>query len=318
MPPTRKPVAMMASTILASLLCLGSAVAQPNLPLDVFSAADSVLRAVSFASLKGKPQNLETRTIPPVDPAGLVPPFDRETRVRIQGAFCRMNGLERCPVFDGEAQGTAFVLARSGEIMTCRHLVHDWIYWASTLNGYRVPPARLVPPIFLVTRSKTTVLSTWKTGYRALLFVDDRALMAPLKHLRDDDAYWDADLLIFQLVSDRLPPPLERGDVPVAGDAFHLVGYAGGGDGPKLHAIAGHVLRSQGIEILTDAATRLGMSGAPLLDEQGRAMAISCGRERGIGPRDGGALALPLDMHLWAKELRDRRGMVPIVDPSLH
>lgn len=316
--PSRRPGSTMTSVLLAWLLSIGTAVAKSDLPVDVFAASDSVLLAVSFAALHGKPQNLETRTIPPIDPTGLAPPFDRETRIRIQGAFCRMNGLERCPVFDGEAQGTAFALARSGEIVTCRHLVHDWIYWASVLNGHRIPSARLVPPIFLIDRSKAIVLSTWEKGYRALLFVDDRALMAPLARLADDAAFWDADLLAFRLASDRLPPPLERGDVPVAGDVVHAVGYASGTDGPKLHAIVGHVLRSQGIEIATDVATRPGMSGAPLLDEHGRAMAISCGRERGIDPRDAGALALPLDVDLWARELRDRRGMVPIVDPSLH
>ena len=296
----------------------GRAEAGPDLPPAVVAASDSVLRAVSFASSGGRPVNRETRHIPPIDPVGRMPPFDRETGVRIQGEFCRMNGLVNCPIFDGEAQGTAFVLARAGTVVTCRHLVQDWIYWASAFNRDHVGPAGLVPPIFLVDHDRSTVVTTWRSHYRRLLFVDDRRLLAPLARLAGDDAFWDADLMAFRLSTDRLPTPLVRGPVPAAGDAVHAVGYVAEGGTTRLHAIGGRVKRSEGIEIETDVATRRGMSGAPLVDGHGRALAISCGRDRGADPRDAGALALPLDVDVWARELRERRGMVPIVDPAMH
>lgn len=301
--------------VATALLATGSIAAEPDLPLGVFAAADSVLRAVSFGAPTGKPRNVATNRIAAIDPTGLAPPFDRQTRTRIQAAFCRANGLERCPIFDREVQGTAFVLARADEIVTCRHLVHDWLHWASVLNG-GIAPARLVPPIFLTDRSRTTTVSTWRTGYHPLLFVDDRALAAPLARLVDADAFWDADILAFRLISDALPPPLPRGAPPLLGETTHAIGYADGSDGVHLHAVAGRVLRSEGIEIETDADTRRGMSGAPLVDAEGRARAISCGRERG-GGASAGALALPLDVDLWAPELHRRRGMVPLVDPDM-
>lgn len=313
----RSPRAIAAAILAATILASGSSAPGSELPLAVFAASDSVLLAVSFGSRSGKPRDVATEQIPAIDPTGLAPPFDRETRTRVQAAFCRLNGLPRCPIFDAEVQGTAFVLSRPDEIVTCRHVVQDWLHWASALNGDRVPPVRLVPPIFLTDRSRTTTVSTWRTGYLPLVFVDDRALAAPLARLADDDAFWDADVLAFRLISDALPPPLPLGDAPLRGDPVHVIGYASDPDGVRLHAVAGRVLRSEGIEIETDAATRRGMSGAPLVDEEGRARAISCGRERSAGGSPA-ALALPLDVDLWARELRHRRGMVPIVDPNAH
>jgi hypothetical protein len=315
---TRRRRANTASAVVlaAAIGASGPAGAEPALRSEIVAASDSVLLAVSFGSLGERPQIVPTDRIAEIDPTGLTPPFDRRTRTLIQGAFCRLNRLERCPIFDGEVQGTAFVLAQPGEIVTCRHIVQDWLHWASALNGGRLRPTRLVPPIFLADRSRTATLSTWETGYVPLLFVDDPALGGPLARLADDDAFWDADVIAFQLASPALPAPLPRGEVPRRGERVHAIGYATDPGGVRLHAVAGRVLRSEGIEIETDAATRHGMSGAPLVDDQGRATAISCGREH---RRDGraGALALPLDVDVWAGELRDRRGMVPIVDPKM-
>lgn len=308
-----------AAAVLTGLACSTRATrAGDDLPPAVSTAAAAIVRAVSFAGLDGAgPQAVATNEIPRIDVDAVTPPYTPDQRRRVQGEFCRMNGLAVCPVFTEENRGTAFAVDGGGRFLTCRHLVHDWIYWAWKLNGEATPARAIVPPIVLVSRSGRLAGTSRHGRFRKTLYVEDDALLKPLASLLRDERFWDMDFFGFQLPVSRIDHSLARGPVPGVGENAHVLGFAPKGERQALMAASGHITRVGEANIESNAPSQPGMSGAPILDDLGRVVGVSCARGTAVAGGRRGALASIVGEARLAAFLWHRWGVeLQVVPPS--
>lgn len=272
-------------------------------------AAGSVLRVFSFANPDAAaPAKHETARLPRLPLAALRFPLPVELRVAFQAEACRLNGLEWCPIFREESRGTAFAVERSGRFMTCRHIVQDWLYWVAAFNPGSQALNNLTPPLALAdANGRLAFVSVAPgSGFRMSLLASSARLERPLAQLLRGDMFWDADFMQFDLADDLGVAPLRRRLSFQAGETIRLLGYPDrrlGGDAAPLIVSRGRVLEKQAVTLVTDARSAKGVSGAPMLDENGHVGGMTCSISRSRGPR-GPRLALGIPVS--PQELRAR------------
>lgn len=305
MPTRRKLTAVMrlpgllAAIAMTALGVASARAQQPAYHAAMERAVESTLRIISFANPGTRaPKKLETQTLPRLSLATFSFPMAREQRIAFQAEACRLSGMAWCPIFDEEARGTAFSLEKPGRFMTCRHLFHDWYYWARLFNPER-PLRSLVPPFVLVDRlEKLVFVSTGPTGggYRIALMMDEPRLNAPMAQLTKTDLIWDADVFAFDLMEGMGVAPLVQGSAPESGQRIAFIGYPDTNGALRPLVSGGAITQRRGVASVTSAASAKGMSGGPILDLEGRAKGISCalGRDNAMGRRT--AYALPLSI----------------------
>jgi hypothetical protein len=281
-------------------------------------ASTSVLRIISFAN-EGNvpPARVATATLPPLPLGALRYPLPVEMRAAFQGEACRLNGLEWCPVFKEETRGTAFSADRPGRFMTCRHLVQDWLHWARAYNPGS-EGREIIPPFALAdSEGRLSFVSVARGGggFRLSFFAQSRRLERPLTSLLRGDLFWDADFLQFDLASDLGVPPLRRRESLDAGERLTLLGYpdrAGAG----LATSTGSVTTRDGLTLVTNAPSAKGISGGPMLDDDGLVGGMACSIGRARGPRAvRPALGLPVLPQELASRLRETHGVETIGTP---
>lgn len=275
-------------------------------------AADSTLRIISFANPGTRaPKKLETQSLPRLSMASFSFPMAREQRIAFQAEACRLSGMAWCPIFDEEARGTAFSVEKPGRFMTCRHLFHDWYYWARLFNPER-PLRSLVPPFVLVDRKEKLVfVSTGPTGggYRVTLMMDDARLNAPMAQLTRADLIWDADIFAFDLMEGMGVAPLAIGSVPERGQRIAFIGYPDSNGALRALVSGGAVAERRGVASVTTAASAKGMSGGPVLDLEGRAKGLSCALGRDTLRSGRTAYVLPLSLEALERGLQGTHGV---------
>jgi hypothetical protein len=294
-----------------------SAVNQTGNPLAA-SASASVLRIISFANEgNDPPARVATANLPALRIGALRYPLPVELRAAFQGEACRLNGLEWCPVFKEETRGTAFSADRPGRFMTCRHIVQDWMHWARAYNP-GAADRDIVPPFALADsegRLAFVSVAPGGGGYRLSFFAQSRRLDRPLTALLRGDLFWDADFLQFDLSSDLGAPPLRRRESLDPGERLTLLGYPDR-SGAGLVASRGTVTTRDGLTLVTNAPSAKGISGGPMLDEEGLVGGMACSIGRARGPRAARpALGLPVLPQELAARLRDTHGVETIGTP---
>jgi hypothetical protein len=281
-------------------------------------ASASVFRIISFANEGNTPPaRVATASLPPLPLGALRYPLPIEMRTAFQAEACRLNGLEWCPIFKEETRGTAFSADRPGRFMTCRHIVQDWLHWARAYNpsgDFR----EIIPPFALSdAQGRLAFVSVTRGGggFRLSFFAQSRRLERPLTSLLRGDLFWDADFLQFDLASDLGAPPLRRRESLDAGESLTLLGYpdrAGAG----LAASSGTVTTRNGLTLVTNAPSAKGISGGPMLDEEGLVGGMACSIGRARGPRaTRPALGLPVLPQELASRLRETHGVETIATP---
>jgi hypothetical protein len=273
-------------------------VAQLGLPFgDFFRDAVFEIYTIGLVdSASQRPNIIDTNAVPPVtDPKVLA-----VNPIAWQVETCRNQGLRYCPVLGNDARGTAFVLA--GDMLyTCRHLMQNWLVWASQANG-NIALSKLSPPMRILDRSKNVVYDSAMAPRDAMLrfaLINDDPRLA-FEYREGDPALTKQKKASFRradVVGLKSSKPLAPGFTPrtlpglrtlLAGQSVYYAGYpgktdyyrSGPGDTPGgiLVASSGVALATSDTDnaLLSTAPTYVGGSGGPLVTENGDLIGLAC------------------------------------------
>ncbi len=246
----------------------------------------------------------------------------------LQIETCRKQNLIRCPVTVNARADTIFL--NNGKYYSCRHLFHNWLQRASAENNRAVKD--LIVPAMIVDANYKVV---YNSAYSPSLTFDFLQTNPAANVPHSNSGYDSPERRLFKLfdivsmttsqqfgVDAKLAETSDvKSDIQKT-DAVYLLGYPdktqqfinGVGDAPGnqvmvSHGIVDHSYTGPETTFMTSAFNTGGISGGPVVTENGLILGIHCTRE---APLDSGmhpdlvkSIPYPLNMDYLAKLWED-------------
>lgn len=283
------------------------------------------------------PRIVDILTLEPVtDPKALA-----TDPIAWQVETCRNQGLRFCPVLGNDARGTAFVLG-GDTLYTCRHLMQNWLVWASQAND-NIELSQLSPPLKILDRDKHVVYDSALAQRGAMLrfsLINDDPRLAfeyreenPFLTKQKKASFRRADIVGLKspvaLAPSFTPHWLPGLRTLLAGQSVYYAGYPGKTDfyrGGKGDTPGGVLVTSSGVALATSdadnallstAPTNTGGSGGPVVAENGDLIGLACSASN-VSVNGGLAEVRSITFYLNQQRLAElwRTMEYPPLDPS--
>lgn len=236
----------------------------------------------------------------------------KKNNFNFQIETCRQQGLRYCPVFPTGKQGTAFF--NNGKLYTCRHGFHNWLALASKANH---KPVNEISPPLIIRKESTIKPGTFQVVYNSgvqnslkLKTINTDSRLDEIFRTGKNESsinkeffYRSSDLVTMTFNSDSLLTDSQLKEVSQGqiqnyiGKPIYITGYPRESKHSSPVVLNGNVQNFTSQEsIFTSSPSYGGLSGSPLLSQQGELLGMTC-----FGG-ESGSVALTIDTDYLTKQ----------------